>query len=778
MLDLPLTKFGVNRARVTALKALGVESLYDLVTYYPRKVIVPAVHLSHIDEARKYPLETIKQSKVTIIAVVFKISLYPPRGRMHVGRLVLQCVDENEESFEVVFFAKSMRYLKWIESKKSEKDLVMIKGVPKAPSDSLRKCQFSHPEVFVLEPGDGDISRRDFLSPAAAIDHFSMPHTVYAASKRLSSVKIASTIEDVFAKLESKAIVAGEEFTNTSEMPLFPDVQKGVSRWQAIKKLHKPKTMDEYNQALEQLKFEEAYVLQVLLARRRLSMRHLQARARVFETRGVLSIFNSNLPFTLTNSQQSAFKTISEDLSKTIPMQRLLQGDVGSGKTVVALQAMLQVVDNGGQAVLLAPTEVLASQHYASICRLLGDLNVHGVKTGEKHGVQVELLTGSLGARAKRSVESSIQSGQADIIVGTHALLYRRDSFKDLGLVVVDEQHRFGVRQRDKLREEMELIPHMLVMTATPIPRSVAMFLFADLEVSVLGEMPSGRGEIQTHIVSPSDKRLVKRMWERVREEIDAKRNVFVVAPRIDDTELNFDASGNDDDSEEYALAQSVFEKLISAGLEEGLGQHAQSVERLKADLSENPALKGVNIGVLHGRLSADEKEMAMKRFESFETPLLIATSVVEVGIDIPNASCIVITDADRFGMASLHQLRGRIGRGSVDSICFLLTSEDSVSKEGADRVKTIAKYQDGFKIAQADLKIRKEGDIMGKHQSGAHSSLKLLRVIEDQDIITKAVELSQSTLKSDPELKGHPGLKFAVARELSDQAKEYLSRS
>lgn len=815
MLDLPLSKLGVNRTRINALKTLGVETLYDLVTYYPRKVIVPAVLLKGIYDAERYSKDELKSGKAVLDAKILDITLYPPRGRMRVGRLLLRCQDLNKQRFEVVFFAKSMRYLKWLESKYLAGDEVIIRGVPKPPSKSSSFYQFSHPEVFVVKAADANPTRRDFASREAAFEHFSKPRTVYAATKRLTSARIAQTIQDVITRLESRALVEGEGFASTDELPLFPNVQAGRSRWQAIKHLHAPETMQQYEEALAQLKFEEAYVLQVLLAKRRSSMLHLRSRARVYDARGALSVFDANLPFRLTRAQQKVSQEIADDLSKTIPMQRLLQGDVGSGKTVVALRAMLQVVDNGGQAVLLAPTEVLANQHYASIARLLGELNVHGVRSSDKLGVQVELLTGALSARAKRSVEEGIRSGMANIIVGTHALLHRKNIFKDLGIVVVDEQHRFGVRQRDKLREQSEDIPHMLVMTATPIPRSVAMFLFADLQVSVLDEMPLGRGEVQTHIVSAQDKRLVTRMWQRVREEIDAGRNVFVIAPRIDDVQYDevleevygeaygdvpegsppdyaepeaemraedaamlSSASGGEGADEIEQLPQSIFEKLLSAGLEETLGKHAQSVQRLSNDLAENPALKGVRVGILHGRLTSEEKELAMCDFEAMKTPLLIATSVVEVGIDIPNAACTVITDADKFGMASLHQLRGRIGRGSEASICFLLTSEDGVSADGGQRIKTIAKYQDGFKIAKADLSIRKEGDIMGKFQSGSHSSLKLLRVIEDQDIITQAMELATQTLKQDPELKRHPGLDFAVARELTEQAKDFLSKS
>ncbi|MDR1861780.1 MAG: ATP-dependent DNA helicase RecG [Candidatus Ancillula sp.] len=776
-----------NRVRVGNFKKLGVETVYDLLTYYPRKVIPAATKVTGIAGVRAKMKKATKLNELRLIfcATILKCSVIPARGKWGVSRLQLFMKDERGETFFVLFFAKNMRYLKWVESKYKPGDEAVVLGSPKLNKEQV---QFIAPDVFVVKPADYDSSRKAFPSAAFVFEKYERPITVYPATKRLGSSRIAETISQTINALEDRGEVSIKDpwadQESTPETELLPDVLPWQSRFGAIKQIHQPHSLQEYHNAVQQLKFEEAYILQVLLAQRRQDIRSSRARARVRDERGVFARFEEIMPFKLTRSQMKVGKTIQDELAKPVPMQRLLQGDVGSGKTIVALRAMLQVVDAGGQAVLLAPTEVLANQHFLSISNILGDLKVKGVRHGDFPQVRVELLNGALKTAEKRRVEESIRTGEADIIVGTHALLYRRELFKDLGIVVVDEQHKFGVEQRDLLRQQKDYIPHLLVMTATPIPRSVAMLSFADLEISVLKEMPGGRGEIQTFVIDSKSDVLVKRMWERVREEIDSGRNVFVVVPRIHKSSeegLEGKTLNNEEDEvdeEEYELVAQLFQKLTSQGLSEPLEETSESVESVAAMVKSNVALKGVDFGILHGEMSSEEKELAMRDFVDFKTPLLISTTVVEVGIDVPNATTMVIMDADKFGMSTLHQLRGRIGRGEHQSICFLVTSSGAVTDLGAERIKTIEKTLDGFKIAQQDLKLRGEGDIIGSKQSGTKSSLKLLQILGDQEVIVEAHDEAVKTLKSDPTLEKHPGLKAAVEKELSEMAKEYIEKS
>jgi ATP-dependent DNA helicase RecG len=445
-------------------------------------------------------------------------------------------------------------------------------------------------------------------------------------------------------------------------------------------------------------------------------------------------------------------------------MHRLLQGEVGSGKTVVALRGMLSVVDAGGQAVLLAPTEVLAQQHHRSITALLGPLAEAGRLGGAEQATRVALLTGSQGAAARRQALLDAASGDAGIVVGTHALLEDPVSFFDLGLVVVDEQHRFGVEQRDALRGKGDRPPHVLVMTATPIPRTVAMTVFGDLDVSTLTELPAGRSPIATHVVPVSEKpKYLDRAWERLREEVQAGRQAYVVCPRIG-------ADEPEDDGADETVDEMVDEQA------EGSRPPPVAVLDVAPMLADGP-LHGLSVEVLHGRLPSDIKDEVMQRFGAGAVDVLVATTVVEVGVDVANATVMVVMDADRFGVSQLHQLRGRVGRGGAPGLCLLVT-QTPVDTRARERLDAVAATLDGFELSRLDLEQRREGDVLGASQAGRRSSLRLLGVIRDEQLIRAAREEATRLVESDPGLTGHPGLVSALRNLLDEERAGYLEKA
>ncbi|MDR0285825.1 MAG: ATP-dependent DNA helicase RecG [Propionibacteriaceae bacterium] len=503
----------------------------------------------------------------------------------------------------------------------------------------------------------------------------------------------------------------------TDPLPAWVQRAAGVSDllW-SFTNVHTPVSRPKFEAGVRRLLFDEAFAAQVAMAYRRADTATHTARPRLPRADGLVTRLDARLPFTLTPEQLAVGEAITADLAQTRPMQRLLQGEVGSGKTVVALRAMLGVVDAGGQAVLMAPTEVLAQQHALTVTGLLGDLAAGDLLSGGT-GTDVVLLTGSMTAAAKGEAVARIASGRAGIIIGTHALLTRGIQFHDLGLVVVDEQHRFGVEQRGALADR-EVRPHVLVMTATPIPRSVAMTVFGDLDVSTLAEIPAGRAPVTTTVVDAVLRPAwVERAWARVREEVARGRQAYIVAPRIDKT-----------DGREGAAVTELADQL-------GAG-----------------ALKGLRLAVLHGRLPASEKTEIMARFSRGEVDVLVATSMVEVGLDQPNASMMVISDAERFGISQLHQLRGRIGRGSHPGLCLLLTRAEA-GTAARDRLEAVAATRDGFVLAQADLEQRREGDVLGLSQSGRRSTLRLLRVLDHADLIALARDIADQVVARDPGL-------------------------
>jgi ATP-dependent DNA helicase RecG len=506
------------------------------------------------------------------------------------------------------------------------------------------------------------------------------------------------------------------------------------------------------------MRFDEAFALQLTMAYRRADAGSHRAVPRQLRPGRLLDAFDDRLPFILTDGQIAVSDEIMTELGRAQPMQRLLQGEVGSGKTVVALRAMLAVVDAGGQAALLAPTEVLAAQHYQTISRMLGELASGGTLGAPEHATGVVLITGSSPAARRREATLQAASGTAGIIIGTHALLSADVQFADLGLVVVDEQHRFGVEQRAALSAKANLRPHVLVMTATPIPRSVAMTVFGDLETSTLREIPAGRADVSTVVVDtvrqPS---WVQRVWQRVVEEVGRGRQAYLVCARISSAgSAGRDAENLDGDGE-AATAPAV------------------AVEDLFAELTSGP-LAGLRVEMVHGQLPSEVKDDVMSRFAAGEVDVLVSTTVIEVGVDVANASVMVIEDADRFGISQLHQLRGRIGRGSYPGVCLLLTaaSEDSSARE---RLDAVAATRDGFALAEVDLEQRREGDVLGASQSGNRSSLKLLRVLKDSDLIAQARSLAEQCIARNPEL-GDPALADIVTDMEMDAAGDWLERT
>ena len=634
---------------------------------------------------------------------------------------------------------------------------------------------------------------------ADVTDAATAPVPVYRAPAKLPTDRISGYMAQLLEKVPLKELEDPVPYT-------IRRARKVPSLEWTYRALHTPDSEDTWRAAQAQMRYREAFVLQSALARlHSVRAAHLTQPRPAVEG-GLADQLLEVLPYELTEGQQKVGAEIAADLSSESPMNRLLQGDVGSGKTVVALRAMLQVADAGGQSAMLAPTEVLAEQHLRSVLDILGDMaapedsdaddsaddstagSAEGTAAGngeEPRRVRVRLLTASMGTRAKRKVLQELADGTAQIVIGTHALLSDEVSFHDLGLVVVDEQHRFGVEQRDGLRGTDGALPHRLVMTATPIPRTVAMTVFGDLDVSVLDTLPAGRQKISTHVVPLAEKPAwASRLWRRAREEIDAGHQVYVVVPKI----------GEEGDSLEEGVAFFGASSLNGAGTGGGAGNSAQgyfgqggsassdgkvqltSVASMYSYLSAEDTLVGVRIGTLHGRMDPAEKTAVMTAFERGEIDLLISTTVIEVGVNVPNATLMIIMDADRFGISGLHQLRGRVGRGGYAGTCLLVTrqEEDGVSRE---RLDAVASTTDGFELSRIDLAQRREGDILGAAQSGSKSTLRFLRALADADIIERAREDARSVVEKDPTLAKHPSLARTIDRALDADREAFLGR-
>jgi len=608
------------------------------------------------------------------------------------------------------------------------------------------KLQLAHPDFVIIDEHGavvGGAKHNASLASAARVPLVGL----YSTAGKLRTWTIADC-----------AALALESLSGMED-PLPPwlrEVAGVVDLETAFRSVHQPSDKSVVTEGRQRLRFDEAFALQLTMAYRRADAASHRAVPRSQRPGGLLETFDHRLPFGLTAGQIAVSKEIMTELGRSQPMQRLLQGEVGSGKTVVALRAMLAVVDAGGQAALLAPTEVLAAQHYQTITRMLGELASGGTLGAPEHATGVVLITGSSSAARRREATLQAASGTAGIVIGTHALLSADVQFADLGLVVVDEQHRFGVEQRAALSAKADPRPHVLVMTATPIPRSVAMTVFGDLETSTLREIPAGRAEVRTVVVDtvrqPS---WVQRAWQRVVEEVGHGRQAYVVCPRISS------AGTPGTDTENVG--------------EDGEGSPPVAVEELFAELSSGP-LSGLRVEMVHGQLPSEVKDAAMSRFAAGEIDVLVATTVIEVGVDVPNASVMVVHDADRFGISQLHQLRGRIGRGAHPGVCLLLTtaSEQSPARE---RLAAVAATRDGFALAEVDLEQRREGDVLGASQSGSRSSLKLLRVLKDVDLIAQARSLAEQCIQQDPEL-ADPALADIVTDMEMDAAGDWLERT
>jgi ATP-dependent DNA helicase RecG len=656
-------------------KNLGLKTVADLLQHYPRR---------YSNRGELTPIANLPIGEsLSIVAEVVDARERRTKGR--VSHILEVRITDGSGFLSLTFFNQAWR----------QKDLKPgVRGLFAGKIGEYQgKLQLAHPdyELFADEPSQFDAK--------AWADQ---PIPIYPASATVTTWMIQKALGILLDTLEPIADEVPEELLKKHKL---------LSVNKALEQIHRPKTKSEASSAKKTLVYREAFLLQSNLIQRRVNNELSPATSRISKGDGYLSRFDSSLPFTLTSGQAEVGEDLTLDLAKTYPMNRLLQGEVGSGKTLVALRAMLAVADSDGQSALLAPTEVLASQHFRSIEKSLGE--------DLAKEVGLTLLTGQLPTDARKKAMLQAVSGKARIVIGTHALFSEKVEFYDLGLVVIDEQHRFGVEQREKLRLKGKLSPHVLTMTATPIPRTLAVTVFGDMSVSSLTELPAGRKEIDSHVVRAGDKALVARVWERVAEEISKGHQGFVVCPKIDESEKE---------------------------------QSGASVERTVLQLRKNPALAGLKIQELHGRMDADQKAEIMQAFSSREIDLLVSTTVIEVGVDVPNATVMVILDADNFGISQLHQLRGRVGRGSAKGLCLLLTAveDDSIALQ---RIEAVAGESDGFKLSEIDLELRREGDVLGATQSGGRSSLRLLRVIQDSELIQEVRLEVEELFETDPNL-------------------------
>ncbi|MFG2161412.1 ATP-dependent DNA helicase RecG [Streptomyces olivaceus] len=761
----PLKKvLGPATAKVMA-EHLGLHTVGDLLHHYPRRYEERG-QLTHLADL---PMD----EHVTVVAQVADARLHSfasskaPRGK---GQRLEVTITDGSGRLQLVFFGNGVH--------KPHKELLPGTRAMFAGKVSVfnRRLQLAHPAYELLRSSDGEGDAAESVESWAGT---LIP--LYPATAKLESWKIGKAIQTV--------LPSAQEAVD----PLPDSLREGrglVSLPEALLKIHRPHTKADVEDARARLKWDEAFVLQVALARRRHAETQLPAVPRRARPDGLLTAFDDRLPFTLTDGQQKVSREIFDDLATDHPMHRLLQGEVGSGKTLVALRAMLAVVDSGGQAVMLAPTEVLAQQHHRSVVEMMGELAEGGMLGGAEHATKVALLTGSMGAAARRHALLDLATGEAGIVIGTHALIEDKVQFHDLGLVVVDEQHRFGVEQRDALRGKGKQPPHLLVMTATPIPRTVAMTVFGDLETSVLDQLPAGRSPIASHVVPAADKpHFLSRAWERVREEVSGGHQAYVVCPRIGDEEDDPKKTSPKKTGSKKADPEDTGPEMT--GPEKPDPRKKPAPGRPPADDAEKRPplavldvaeqlaggpLRGLGVEVLHGRMQPDDKDAVMRRFAAGETDVLVATTVIEVGVNVPNATAVVIMDADRFGVSQLHQLRGRVGRGSAPGLCLLVTEMPEASA-ARQRLNAVAGTLDGFELSRIDLEQRREGDVLGQAQSGARTSLRVLAVIEDEEIIAEARQEAAAVVAADPELTGLPALRTALDALLDDEREQYLEK-
>lgn len=878
-LETPISSIESNRRRVGALKSLGVVSVGDALTYYPFRVTDPvparSLHEAKIGE------------KMAFAAHVLETRVFPMARRGF--RLIATVTDDDfaarrntpKSLASLVFFSYRKSYVDWVQRKLHAGALLVVAGEPSVYDNRL---QFTHPDLLTIKPvqsqsengewndGFGDPAnpplgnlKYDAQTIDEALKRVCRPRPVYHATSRISSEHIHESVLKYMDALRGAEYLATQNAGNFLDNPTqegdfdIPQIDREIQikalgnaipdiipedfreeyglmhRAEAFMAIHDPVDRKNFDNALQTLRYEEALICQTALVASRDASRKTKATA-CSSTR-LKDDFIASLPFTLTNGQQQVIADISADMAHDYPMQRLLQGEVGSGKTVVAVAAMMQAVGSGGQAVLVAPTQVLAEQHYASISTMVSKLgksdanssdnqknlddanarrsnkrsaqspkdgefgtktihnnavdkgaqladlldlaasddvetgfsgkgnDIFGIKDGE---IPVFLLTGSMRLAERRRVLAAAASGMPCIVVATHAAFSKSFQAPNLTLAVIDEQHRFGVEQRESLNSKGSTAPHLLVMTATPIPRTAAMTWFGDLDISALTELPGGRKPIRTFVVPEDNASLMGEMFALIRKRIDAGERAYVVCPRID-------ADAEDADG---ALAASAASGSKTAGssvpafdnaydLGEDDDRRAQrpplhSVAEITERLQSLPQFKGIRFATLTGRDDDATKTQVMADFESGITPILVATTVIEVGVDVAKASCIVIFDADRYGLSQLHQLRGRVGRGGTDSGAFLI-SRATADSDAARRLDVIQGTLDGAEIAQADLEFRGAGDVLGDAQSGGKSGLKLLRVVKDVKIIEHARVEATRLVAQDPDLLEHVQLAGAV---------------
>ena len=707
--DSPVAAIGGKHAK-KIVKATGVATVGDLLGIFPRGY----VHKGKLSDLGK--LEEGDMISLVGEVVSCQQKTYQDKRTHRTAYRLEVRVKAEDGSLALTYFDRQSHTAEWRSHELAVGRVGLFSGRLKWFNGSW---QLTNPDsrMYGAAAEDAYASMPDLIpiySSAAAVNTWQLEETIATA------LDLVDDVPDVLP-------------------PQIRESEDLIGVRQALRWIHRPDNWGQKVSAEKRLKYDEAFVTQTVLARRRAAIEATVANPRPGQAGGLLDRFDERLPFELTEGQRTIGQEISAELGRGHPMHRLLQGEVGSGKTVVALRAMLQVVDSGGQAALLAPTEVLAQQHHRSITAMLGDLADGGFLGGADGATRIALLTGSLGAAARRAALADAAGGEAGIVIGTHALLEEHVQFADLGLVVVDEQHRFGVEQRAALGGKAGAPPHVLVMTATPIPRTVAMTVFGDLDTSTLSELPAGRGEVQTTVVPTlAQPAWLDRAWERVREEVAQGRQAYVVCARIDPD----DGSGGEN------------------------ARPLHAVEELVPELADG-ALAGLRLGMLHGRLAPDEKDRVMLAFAAGDLDVLVATTVIEVGVDVPNATVMVIMDADRFGVSQLHQLRGRIGRGGHSGLCLLVSAIDPETPS-MERLRAVAATRDGFELSRIDLEQRREGNVLGSEQSGGRSGLKLLSVLRDEDVIERARAAATAHLAADPDLAGSPAL-AAAARQLED---------
>jgi ATP-dependent DNA helicase RecG len=744
-LDSPLTAVVGDKStkRKRMAEGLGLHTVGDLLRHFPRRY-VKAGELTRVDDLHEGEM-------LTVVGEIARSELKQYRDR-RTGRQAyrLETVLQTDgPRLKMTFFAKNQGTAGW-QARRLETGR---RGVFVGQVSSFRgDWQLTNPKMilFGVANSDDGVEGED----GGVVDSFGDLYPIYPQTKGVESWDIQRAVNFARSVIDDVPELIPEEICDERDL---------VDARTAIDLIHAPDTFAQVEVARRRYRFEEALVTQVVLGRRRAFLHTLGAQARAGGG-GLLAAFDERLPFELTEGQREVAEVIEADLAQPHPMNRLLQGEVGSGKTVVALRAMLRVVDSGGQAALLAPTEVLAQQHYRSMTAMLGDLAAGGMLGGSADGTTVALLTGSMNKAARAEAMSRMASGEAGITVGTHALLEDTVMFADLGLVVVDEQHRFGVEQRAALTDKAGWPPHVLVMTATPIPRTVAMTVFGDLEVSTLTELPAGRAPIQTNVVPLAEQPgWVGRVWQRVREEVEKGHQAYVVCPRITGDELEEGESDSIDINEDGELVVTVKRSL-------------SAVTEVVEELTSGP-LAGLRVEMLHGKLLPDDKDRGMRAFAAGEVDVLVSTTVIEVGVDVANATTMVLLDADRFGISQLHQMRGRVGRGGLPGLC-LLVSHAEIGSPARERLDAVAATTDGFELSRLDLDQRREGDVLGCSQSGFRASLTMLRVLRDEDTIVAARRAATALLERDPDLASAPALSGAVAEMEQSRQSDFMEKA